>query len=174
MDTDSAASSKPSTRIEILYWSPSGIILDDIDKEMIKEAVRLYRHENRPARLCGDTQENDREYSINVTTVAFDLICSGDEIQDHAENFINIAKMCSHVGDKDDGSVLYIVCLREPFPVEAMSALHDVYVCSGSPIKLVLKDKDNKVPENCMVGVNCVMMPVVGKDGSVLRWTSIY
>lgn len=164
MDTNSAASSKPSTRIEILYWSPSGIILTDTDKEMIKEAVLLYRHE----------KEGERDYSIDVTTVAFDLICSGDENQDHAENFINIAKVCSHVGDKDDGSVLYIVCLREPFPTEAMSALHDVYVCSGSPVKLVLKDKANKAPGNCMVGANCVMMPVVAKDGSVIRWTSIY
>lgn len=164
MDTNSAASSKPSTRIEILYWSPSGIILTDTDKEMIKDAVRLYRHE----------QEGAREYIISVTTVAFDLICSGDESQDHAENFINIAKVCSHVGYKDDGSILYIVCLREPFPTEAMSALHDVYVCCGSPVKLVLKDKANKAPGDCTVGVNCVMMPVVAKDGSVIRWTSIY
>jgi len=160
MNENKPATHKDPTHVEILYWSPKGIPFTPEDREMVLDMIRTIRRET----------ETDRKYTTSVTTVAFDLVSTGDEDQDHAENFLNIAKVCVHAESKE---TLHILCLREPFPVEAMSALHDVYVCSGSPydVKLV---GISKLPANFVVGLNTVMMPVVEADGSIVRWTSIY
>ena len=167
MSKEKVTQVKEPTHVEIKYWSPSGIPLIRADELMILDAIRKIRGE----------KEGERVYTLDKTVVAFDLINSGDEDQDHAENFLNIAKVCSFYPNK--GDTLRILCLREPFPVEAMSALHDVYVCSGSPYDVTLKNKsiDDKKnpPKDLVVGVNCVMMPVFQCDGKkLIRWTSIY
>ena len=157
---------KPATHVEIKYWSPKGIPFTSEDEEMVLNAIRTIRNESR----------GDREYSATVATVAFDLVNTGDENKDHSENFLNIAKVCStaYVEGMDDSNVRHILCLRERFPIQALSALHDVYVCSGSPIDVVVRSKTNQeAPKGFKVGINTVMMPVV-KDGNIIRWTPIY
>ena len=169
MDTNSLAPSKHVTNVEILFWSPKGIPLTDTDKDMIVgqiKRIRMSSGNNKPI-----------DYKVTVTTIAFDLVCTGSEDVDHSQNFINIAKVCARVGGPTGGGNdnLTVLCLRERFPVEALSALHDVYVCSGSPIDLVLKGNDEKIKgKNLRVGVNGVFAPVIHTDGSTLRWTSIY
>ena len=157
---------KPATHVEIKYWSPNGMPFTDRDKDMVLKAIRAIRRELK----------GDRKYTVSTGVVAFDLICSGDEDTDHAENFLNIAKVCSttDLADTATANILHILCLGERFPIEAMSALHDVYVCSGSPIDVVFKDKCNGAPKGLKVGINTVMMPVTDADGNVIRWTPIY
>lgn len=168
MDTKSVSTAKHITHVEILFWSPKGIPLTVGDTEMILERIKHIRH---------DPPDKEPEYDVNVQIVAFDLVDTGDEDQDHAENFLNLAKVCSYAetpkNDKED--TLHVLCLRERFPVQALSALHDLYVCSGSPIDLVLKGPERaKAPKDLKVGVNGVFAPVVEADGSIVRWTSIF
>ena len=148
---------KSPTHVEIKYWSPKGIPFTDEDKLVVLNMIRIMR---------GETQKV-RKYTSNVQTVAFDLVNTGNENDDRVKNFNNIAKVCSHV---ISDNTLHILCLREPFPVQALSALHDVYICSGSPYDVRLSD----APENIVIGINTVMMPIYNPDGSLRRWTSIY
>ena len=148
---------KPLT-IEIKYWSPSGIPFTPKDEELVLDFVR-YVHKRR----------KNHDYKAEVSTVAFDLVNTGNEDEDHIRNFINIGKVCSYIPTKEK-NIMRLVCLRENFPVQAMSALHDVYICQGSAMDVVIND----LPKGFIVGIHGVLMPVLNSDGTVLRWTSIY
>ena len=157
MNKKTVTSAKNPTHVEIKYWSPKGIPFTDEDRLVVLNMIRIMR---------GETQKI-RKYTSEVQNVTFDLVFSGCENDDRVKNFNNIAKVCSHIVDDN---TLHILCLREPFPVQALSALHDVYICSGAPYDVRLSN----APEGMVIGVNTVMMPVYHPDGRLCRWTSIY